>query len=327
MRLRTSARVEAARHLDSCSNEHSARSRAPFRLLIGVAHGRCAVRSHRDLAETRLRLGKADQRSQRARHGYGGVQPRNEPDDEVHGGCPAAFRSADGGILEDGTSAEQGRHGGDPRSTGRHRGCDRAAPPGPGPGQARRRASRQSQPQAPGAVMTGGDAAQEEINRRVRVEIDRAVLRNIKGLEFLTSPKQPVGAMAKDTLLRRGTLQFYRYRPVVNDVYRIPLVIVSPTSNRGLASRITCSISSRLASRGCARSPANPPPRFSAIAWAVRSRCCMPACSPRPWRICCCSRRRSTSSRWRFSAFGAPKNTSMSIGSSMRSETFPAKSS
>ena len=81
--------------------------------------------------------------------------------------------------------------------------------------------------------MTGGDAAQEEINRRLRVEIDRALLRNIKGLDFLASPKQPVGAMAKDTLLRRGTLQFYRYRPVVNDVYRIPLVIVSPTSNRG----------------------------------------------------------------------------------------------
>ena len=81
--------------------------------------------------------------------------------------------------------------------------------------------------------MTVGDPAQEEISRRVRVEIDRAVLRNIKGLEFLASPKQPVGAMAKDTLLRRGTLQFYRYRPVVNDVYRIPLVIVSPTSNRG----------------------------------------------------------------------------------------------
>lgn len=81
--------------------------------------------------------------------------------------------------------------------------------------------------------MTGVDAAQQEINRRVRVEIDRALLRNIKGLEFLSSPRPAVGAMAKETLLRRGTLQLYRYRPLVNDVYRIPVVFVSPTSNRG----------------------------------------------------------------------------------------------
>ena len=81
--------------------------------------------------------------------------------------------------------------------------------------------------------MMGADANQDEISRRVQTEIDRALQRNIKGLEFLTLPKQPVGAMPKDTLLRRGTLQFYHYRPVVNDVYRIPIVFVSPTSNRG----------------------------------------------------------------------------------------------
>ena len=81
--------------------------------------------------------------------------------------------------------------------------------------------------------MMGADANQDEVNRRVQTEIDRALQRNIKGLEFLTLPKQPVGAMPKDTLLRRGTLQFYHYRPVVNDVYRVPIVLVSPTSNRG----------------------------------------------------------------------------------------------
>jgi polyhydroxyalkanoate synthase len=78
-------------------------------------------------------------------------------------------------------------------------------------------------------VVHGGD----EIAARVSAEIDRAIKRNIKGLEFLTAPKQAVGAMAKDTLLRRGTLQLYRYRPVVDEVYRIPVLIVSPTSNRG----------------------------------------------------------------------------------------------
>ena len=81
--------------------------------------------------------------------------------------------------------------------------------------------------------MTEAEAGQDEVAARVNAEIDRAIRRNIKGLEFLTSPKQPVGAMAKDTLLRRGTLQLYHYRPVVDEIYRIPILIVSPTSNRG----------------------------------------------------------------------------------------------
>jgi polyhydroxyalkanoate synthase subunit PhaC len=81
--------------------------------------------------------------------------------------------------------------------------------------------------------MSEANAVSDEIGRRVRSEIERTLQRNIKGLDLLAAPKQPVGAMAKDTLLRRGTLQFYHYRPVVNEVYRTPIVIVSPTSNRG----------------------------------------------------------------------------------------------
>ncbi len=76
-------------------------------------------------------------------------------------------------------------------------------------------------------------AGEDEVAKRVQAEIDRAILRNIKGLEFLTAPKQPVGAMTKDILLRRGTLQFYHYHPVAEELYRTPIVIVSPTSNRG----------------------------------------------------------------------------------------------
>ena len=73
----------------------------------------------------------------------------------------------------------------------------------------------------------------EEIAAKVRTEIDRAIRRNIKGLELLNAGTQPVGAMAKDTLLRRGTMQLYHYHPVVGEVYRTPILIVSPTSNRG----------------------------------------------------------------------------------------------
>lgn len=67
----------------------------------------------------------------------------------------------------------------------------------------------------------------------MRREIDRALQRNIKGLEFLTAPRQTVGAMESDLLIRRGTMAFYRYRPVTDEVYRIPLLMVSPPSNRG----------------------------------------------------------------------------------------------
>ena len=73
----------------------------------------------------------------------------------------------------------------------------------------------------------------EEIGRRVNLEIERTLQRNIKGLDLLGTPWPAVGPMAKETLIRRGTLQFYHYKPLVDDVYRIPIVIVSPTSNRG----------------------------------------------------------------------------------------------
>ncbi|WP_380878421.1 poly-beta-hydroxybutyrate polymerase [Sphingomonas sp. DBB INV C78] len=71
------------------------------------------------------------------------------------------------------------------------------------------------------------------VGDRVRREIDRAIQRNIKGLEFLTAPRQPVGAMASDLLIRRGTMALYRYRPVSDEVYRVPLLIVTPPSNKG----------------------------------------------------------------------------------------------
>ena len=81
--------------------------------------------------------------------------------------------------------------------------------------------------------MSDGKPDSEQIGARVRVEIDRAIKRNIKGLDFLIAPRQSVGAMEKDLLLRDGTAALYRYRPLVDDVYRVPLLIVSPPSNRG----------------------------------------------------------------------------------------------
>jgi polyhydroxyalkanoate synthase subunit PhaC len=71
------------------------------------------------------------------------------------------------------------------------------------------------------------------IGERARLEVERAIQRNLKGLDFLTAPKQPVGAMASDQIDRSGTMSLYRYRPVTDEVYRVPLLIVSPPSNKG----------------------------------------------------------------------------------------------
>ena len=81
--------------------------------------------------------------------------------------------------------------------------------------------------------MADDQLSPEAVAERVRREVDRALSRNIKGLDFLTAPRQEVGAMAKDLVHREGTAMLYRYRPVVDEIYRLPLLIVSPPSNKG----------------------------------------------------------------------------------------------
>lgn len=73
----------------------------------------------------------------------------------------------------------------------------------------------------------------EDLAERFQQEIARAMKRNIKGLEFLTAGRQDVGAMPKDLLLRDGTAALYHYRPVEDELYRMPLLIVTPPSNKG----------------------------------------------------------------------------------------------
>ncbi|REM38096.1 poly-beta-hydroxybutyrate polymerase, partial [Mycobacterium tuberculosis] len=63
--------------------------------------------------------------------------------------------------------------------------------------------------------------------------MERAIQRNIKGLDFLTSTAPSVGQTPKDEIHRRGTLSLYHYRPMVDEIYRVPLLIVMATTNRG----------------------------------------------------------------------------------------------
>lgn len=76
-------------------------------------------------------------------------------------------------------------------------------------------------------------AKSADVADRIKAEVERAVLRGIKGVEYLTSPAPAVGPSAKELLLARGPMMLYHYRPMVENVYRVPLLIVMATTNRG----------------------------------------------------------------------------------------------
>ncbi len=64
-------------------------------------------------------------------------------------------------------------------------------------------------------------------------EFDRALRRDITGLGYTASPIPVSGASANDVLIERGTMRLYHYHPRVDDVYRVPLLLVMATTNRG----------------------------------------------------------------------------------------------
>jgi len=64
------------------------------------------------------------------------------------------------------------------------------------------------------------------IEARVRREVERAIQRNVKGVQYLRSSDPVMGATPKDVIYRRGTLQLYHYRPVASEIYRVPIVMV-----------------------------------------------------------------------------------------------------
>ena len=71
-----------------------------------------------------------------------------------------------------------------------------------------------------------------DIASRARKMVDQAIQRNIKGLEFLTGPPAKVGLTPKDVLYERGTLRLYHYRPLADEIYRVPLLLVMATTNK-----------------------------------------------------------------------------------------------
>ena len=69
-------------------------------------------------------------------------------------------------------------------------------------------------------------AADALIEARVRQEIERTLLRAVKGLEYISTGDPGVGLTEKDTIFKRGTLKLYHYRPLSDEVYRVPVLLV-----------------------------------------------------------------------------------------------------
>lgn len=79
---------------------------------------------------------------------------------------------------------------------------------------------------------TSRDGDETTLADQVRAEVQRALLRSIKGLEYIATPDPPIGVTPRDLLYRRGTLNLYHYRPLVDELYRVPLLMVMATTNR-----------------------------------------------------------------------------------------------
>ncbi len=76
-------------------------------------------------------------------------------------------------------------------------------------------------------------SAEAAVAERIRREVERTIQRNIKGVEYLAAPAPTLGATPKDIIHARGTMQLYHYRPMVDEVYRVPILMVMATTNRG----------------------------------------------------------------------------------------------
>jgi len=74
----------------------------------------------------------------------------------------------------------------------------------------------------------------EEIDLRVRKTIERTLARNIPGLK-VPAPEidLEVGQTPKEVVYTRDTLRLYHYRPVLDEIYRVPLLIVMSPVARG----------------------------------------------------------------------------------------------
>jgi polyhydroxyalkanoate synthase len=61
----------------------------------------------------------------------------------------------------------------------------------------------------------------------VQKEVERTIARSVRGIDVLLNRDEPdVGVTPKDVIYERGTMKLNHYRPMSDEVYRIPVVLV-----------------------------------------------------------------------------------------------------
>ena len=76
-------------------------------------------------------------------------------------------------------------------------------------------------------------ATAPSISDRIQSEVERAIQRSIKGVEYIASSGPMPGSTPKDILLSHGPMMLVHYRPLADEIYRVPVLIVMATTNRG----------------------------------------------------------------------------------------------
>src|SRR6202158_4156902 len=71
------------------------------------------------------------------------------------------------------------------------------------------------------------------IAERIQSEVQRAIQRSIKGVEYISSAGPSLGSTPQDILHVRGTMNLYHYRLRSDAIYRVPSLIVMATTIRG----------------------------------------------------------------------------------------------
>jgi polyhydroxyalkanoate synthase len=71
-----------------------------------------------------------------------------------------------------------------------------------------------------------------EIAAQARAAVARALQRHIPGLNSLDELTGELGVTPKDVVYSKGTLKLYRYRPLCDEIYRVPIVLVMSLVSR-----------------------------------------------------------------------------------------------
>ncbi len=74
---------------------------------------------------------------------------------------------------------------------------------------------------------------QAQMTSQMRDMVEKTIQRSVKGIDYVRSGSAAVGLTPKEVILEQGTMRLYHYEPVVDEVYRIPLLIVMATTNKG----------------------------------------------------------------------------------------------